>query len=218
MGTRYSDPKPRWRGRLHQAAFYVSVPLGISLVAAAQTALAQVAGAIYALSLWGLYAASAAYHRIPWGPRAWRWMRRLDHSMIFVLIAGSYTPFALLVLRGPWSIAILAVVWTGALIGIGLKLFTNRFAAVGATLYIVLGWVAIVTLPFIISRLHPVAIVLLFAGGILYTAGAIVLLRRRPDPRPEVFGYHEVWHSMVVGASACHYAMVMFLVIGAGTG
>src|SRR5918996_2130948 len=189
------SPRPAWRGRLHQVAFLVSVPAGVALVAAAGTALARVGTLIYAVSLSGMYAASAAFHRIDWEPRARRWMRRLDHSMIYMLIAGTYTPFSLLVLEGSWSVVVLSVVWTGALFGIVWKLSTSRLPALGAALYIVLGWVAIVALPAIVGRLSVVQIVLLFTGGILYTAGSVILLRRRPDPNPTVFGYHEVWHS-----------------------
>jgi hemolysin III len=207
------SPKPAWRGRLHQVAFFVSVPAGVSLVVAAGTALARIGALIYAISLSGMYAASAAFHRIDWGPRAWRWMRRLDHSMIYLLIAGTYTPFSLLVLDGAWTIVVLSVVWSGALFGIAWKLSTSRLPGLGAGLYIVLGWVVIVALPAIVGRLSVVEITLLFAGGILYTAGSVILLRRRPDPNPTVFGYHEVWHSMVIAASACHYALILMIVV-----
>jgi hemolysin III len=209
---RYLAPRPRLRGRIHQVAFFVSVPAGISLVVLAETALARLGAAVYAVSLSGLYAASAAFHRIRWGYPAWRWMRKLDHSMIYLLIAGTYTPFALLVLDGAWSVGILAVVWTGAVVGIGFKLATFRLAALGSTLYITLGWVAIVTLPVIVTRLSVTGLVLLFAGGILYTSGAVIFLRKRPDPWPQVFGYHEIWHAMVVAASVCHYVLVAMLV------
>jgi hemolysin III len=140
-------------------------------------------------------------------------MRRVDHSMIYLLIAGTYTPFSLLVLEGPWSIVVLSVVWTGALFGIVWKLSTSRLPALGAALYIVLGWVAIVAFPAIVGQLSVVEITLLLAGGILYTAGSVILLRRRPDPNPMVFGYHEVWHSLVIAASACHYALMLMLVL-----
>jgi hemolysin III len=207
------SPRPAWRGRLHQVAFFVSVPAGVALVAAAGTALARVGAVIYAVSLSGMYAASAAFHRIDWGPRPRRWMRRLDHSMIYMLIAGTYTPFSLLVLEGSWSVVMLSVVWTGALFGIVWKLSTSRLPALGAALYIVLGWVAIVALPNIVGRLSVVQIVLLFTGGVLYTAGSVILLRRRPDPNPTVFGYHEVWHSLVIAASVCHYALILMIVL-----
>jgi hemolysin III len=207
------SPKPAWRGRLHQVAFLVSVPAGVSLVMTAGTAMARIGALVYAVSLSGMYAASAAFHRIDWRPRTWRWMRRLDHSMIYVLIAGTYTPFSLLVLEGAWTIVVLSVVWTGALFGVVWKLSTSRLPALGAALYLVLGWVAVVAIPAIVGRLSIVEIVLLGAGGVLYTAGSVILLRRRPDPNPSVFGYHEVWHSMVIAASACHYALILMIVL-----
>jgi hemolysin III len=201
------------RGRLHQIAFFSSLPLGGILVAAAETAVARAAGAIYALSLAALYGASAAFHRIPWGERAWGLMRRLDHSMIFVLIAGTYTPFSLMVLEPPWSTAILTIVWGGAALGIALRWLTHRFDAVRQTLYLTLGWVAVITLPFAIDRLGPAGLLLLLGGGIFYTLGAILFMRQIPRLRPEVFGYHEVWHAMVIGGTLCHYALVLILVL-----
>jgi hemolysin III len=203
------------RGRLHQIAFFVSLPLGGALVALAETAVARAASAVYALSVSGLYAASAAFHRIPWSPRAWPRMRRLDHSMIFVLIAGTYTPFCLLVLHPPWSTVILAVVWGGAALGIAVRLISNRFNAVRQILYLTLGWLAVITLPFTIERLGPAALLLLLGGGIFYTLGAILFLRGVPRLKPEVFGYHEMWHAMVIGGTVCHYLLVLILVLRA---
>jgi hemolysin III len=206
--------KPRLRGRLHQIAFFVAVPAGVALVAAAPTARTRVATLVYALSLAGLYGTSAAYHRLPWSPRARQWMKRLDHSMIFLLIAGTYTPFALLVLEPPWSWVILGLVWIGAVTGIVLKMARiDGFVAIGATLYVSLGWLAVVTMPQILKGLEGWATVLLLVGGILYTTGAIVLARKRPDPAPATFGYHEIFHSFVVGGSACHYAVVLLVVL-----
>jgi hemolysin III len=201
------------RGRLHQIAFFASLPAGAVLVAVAETAVARTASAVYALSLSGLYAASAAFHRIPWSARAWPRMRRLDHSMIFVLIAGTYTPFALLVLNPPWSTLVLTVVWVGAAVGVGLRLATHRFNALRQTLYLTLGWLAVITLPFTIERLGSAALLLLLAGGIFYTLGAILFLRGVPRLKPEVFGYHEMWHAMVIGGTVCHYLLVLILVL-----
>jgi hemolysin III len=201
------------RGRLHQIAFFCSLPMGGALIALAETAVTRTAGAIYALSLSGLYAASAAFHRIPWAPRTWSWMRRVDHSMIFVLIAGTYTPFSLLVLDPPWSIVMLAVVWGGAAVGVALRLVTHRLEAVRQVLYLTLGWLAVLTLPFTIGRLGPAAVLLLIGGGIFYTLGAILFLRKVPRLRPEVFGYHEMWHAMVIGGTVCHYLLVLILVL-----
>lgn len=205
-------PTPRLRGRLHQVAFVVSIPAGVTLVALAVGAVARTAAAIYAVTLTGMFATSAAFHRVRWRETAKKWMRRLDHAMIYLLIAGTYTPFALLVLKGVWAIVILAVVWTGALAGVALKLSTSRLSGVGSALYIILGWTALAAFPLLVTKLSPIGLVLLLAGGLLYTGGALILRRNRPDPVPGVFGYHEVWHAMVAAACACHYGLVFSLV------
>ncbi|MBI3647317.1 MAG: hemolysin III family protein [Actinobacteria bacterium] len=211
------DPsvKPRLRGRIHQTAFFVSLPLGAALVVLARGLQARVAALVFAVSIAGVFGASAAYHLGRWSATARRRMRSLDHSMIFVLIAGSYTPFCLLVIRGGWGVSLLAVVWAGALAGIVLKLVSiDRLHRVGGAMYITLGWAAIFALPRLVSRLTPVELALVVAGGILYTLGAIVLLRRRPDPNPRVFGYHEIWHAMGVAAGLLHYAAILLVVSG----
>src|SRR5438270_2844828 len=142
-------------------------------------------------------------------------MRRLDHSSIFILIAGSYTPLALLALQHAWRISILATVWGVALTGVVLKVARiDKMDRFGMVLYLALGWTALVAMPQILRSLSTAAAVLLFAGGILYTVGAILFSLHRPDPNPRVFGYHEVWHSMVIGGSLCHYVMVMLLAVG----
>lgn len=209
-----ATPKPRFRGRLHQIAFFFSIPQGIAIVAAGAGWLSRIAAGVYALSLSGLYGVSASYHRVKWSPSALQRMRRLDHSMIFVLIAGTYTPVALIVLRGVWATALLGAVWAGAIAGIALKVFgMERTRKLAGTLYIVLGWLAVIAMPWIVPRVGVASLALIVSGGILYTVGAIVLLRRRPDPKPYVFGYHEVWHSMVVAASSCHYAAILLILL-----
>jgi hemolysin III len=207
-------PKPRFRGRIHQVAFIVSIPAGMILAAVGRTATARAAAVIYAVTLSALLGTSAAYHRFPWSEVAHIRMGRLDHSMIFLLIAGTYTPFSLIVLHGALRMAILAIVWTGAGVGIVLRQFPlQRLRAAAGGLYIVLGWTAIVLTPEFVRGLPIAASILLLTGGILYTAGAVILLRNRPDPLPEVFGYHEIWHSMVTGAILCHYVAVLLLVV-----
>ena len=192
----------------------MSVPAGIALVAAAASSMARVAATVYALSLSGLYAASAAFHRIEWRPGAWRWMRGLDHSMIFVLIAGTYTPYALLVMDPPWSTVILTTVWGGAAVGIGLRMVKGgAFTALRQTMYLCLGWVALFTLPVTIDKLGWGEWILLFSGGLLYTVGAILFGLRLPGREATLFGYHEFWHSMVIGGSLCHYALILLLVV-----
>lgn len=213
MLAEIEPPRPRFRGALHRTAFVVSLPAGGALVAIANGIVARLSMLIYALSLSGLYAASAAFHSRTWSAKAARWMRRLDHSMIFVLIAGTATPVSLLVLDGVWRWALLATIWSVALAGIVLKLSTDRFRNLGAILHVSLGWAALATLPRMIGALPLLGIILLFSGGILYTGGAILFFMRKPDPRPEVFGYHEVWHAVVIAASACHYTLILLLAL-----
>jgi hemolysin III len=208
-----SFPRPRLRGRLHQVAFFVSIPAGIALVALARTSAARVGAGVFAAALTGLYGVSAAYHRGRWSVGAERLMKRLDHSMIFVFIAGSYTPITLLALRPASGITLLALAWSGAALGVLITVWRlERWPRVGFALYLVLGWLAIVAAPQLLHSLSTVELALLVIGGILYTVGAIVLARKRPDPHPTVFGYHEVWHTFVVGANTCHYALVLLLV------
>src|SRR5688500_7259108 len=204
---------PRLRGYLHQIAFFASLPAGITLVALAGGAAARTSAALFAVTLTGLFGVSAAYHRGDWSAQARRVMRHLDHSMIFVFIAGSYTPITLLALRPAWGITLLALAWTGAIAGVVITVLRlERWRGVGFVMYLVLGWLAAVAAPQLVHALSRTELALLVAGGLLYTVGAVVLARRRPDPNPRVFGYHEVWHTFVVGASACHFTLVLLLV------
>jgi hemolysin III len=207
--------KPRLRGVSHQWAFYVSVAIGAALVVAAPSGQPRLAAAIYALSVAALFGTSALYHRITWASQAARrWMRRLDHSMIFFLIAGTYTPFALLVLEGELATVILVVVWAGALAGIVMKLvWIDAPKALVAILYLALGWVAVAAFPDMIDELGITGTALVVVGGLLYTAGALVYAFGRPDPVPTVFGYHEVFHALVILAAALQYAVIAFYVI-----
>jgi hemolysin III len=204
--------KPRLRGVLHEWAFACSVPLGLVLVIVSGTPRARVALSVYALSLMGLFGVSALYHRINWRSVTVRdWMRRLDHSMIFVLIAGSYTPFAVLVLHGPVAIAILVGVWAGALLGVGFNLvWSGGPTWLHAELYVLLGWAAVAALPQLGGAIGLGGMMLLGLGGVLYTVGAVVYAVKRPDPVPAVFGYHEVFHVLVIAAAAIQYAVIAF--------
>src|SRR5205807_262872 len=194
--------KPRLRGVIHQYAFFVALVLGIVLVVLAPGGRARLAATIYALSVTGLLGTSALYRRRDWTNRARMWMRRLDHSMIFVLIAGTYTPFALLVLHGGIATAILITVWAGALAGIVLNLvWVTAPKPVTAAAYITIGWVAVAAMPQLAHAIGPVGVGLVLGGGILYTIGAVVYALRRPNPLPGVFGYHEVFHALVVAAA-----------------
>jgi hemolysin III len=209
--------KPRLRGVLHQWACACSVPLGLVLVIAAGTTLARIALSVYALSLMGLFGASALYHRINWRSVTTReWMRRLDHSMIFVLIAGSYTPFAVLVLHGPLAIAILVGVWAGTLLGFVINLlWSDAPRWLHALLYVMLGWVAVAALPQLAGAIGVGGMILLGLGGVLYTLGAVVYAVKRPDPVPAVFGYHEVFHTLVIAAAALQCAVIAFWILPA---
>ena len=208
--TTMAPPVPRWRGRLHQAAFIASIPLGLLLVALAGSGRATAAAVVYSIGASALYGTSAAYHRGRWSPAARRWMRRLDHSMIFVLIAATYTPFALLVLDGAIAVALLTGVWGAAFLGLTLGLAgIAEKRGVGSTLYITLGWVAVLAMPALVRALSPAQLLLMFVGGVTYTVGAVFLGARWPNPSPRVFGYHEVWHVMTLLAGAC-FAVVIW--------
>ncbi len=204
--------KPRLRGRLHQWAFLSSLPLGFGLVVAAEDARARIAVTVYALSVAALFGTSALYHCIDWRSLTARlWMRRLDHSMIFVLIAGTYTPFALLALHGPLALALLVVAWAGALAGIGFNLaWPSSPKWLHTILYIALGWVAVAAAPQLAAAIGIGGLTLVALSGLLYTLGAIVYAAKRPDPRPSVFGYHEVFHALVILAAALQYAVIAF--------
>jgi hemolysin III len=205
--------KPRLRGVLHEVAFFVAIPLGIVVGLTAPPGRAALSVAIFAGSVAAMFGASALYHCPTWTPTRRAWMRRLDHVGIFGLIAGTYTPFGLLVLTGSWRIGVLAVVWGGALVAIVLKLvYTSAPRWVSAAIALGLGWVAIVVYPQILSRAGLLATALVSAGGLCYTVGAVAYARRRPDPFPAVFGYHELFHALVIAAVAFQYAAVALVV------
>ena len=174
-----------------------------------------VALAIYAVSVAALFGTSALYHRIDWRTvDARRRMRRLDHTMIFVLIAGSYTPFALLVLHGAFGLVILIVAWSAAAAGAVFKLvWIDAPGRLVAGAYVAAGWIVVIAMPQLFDRLGPVAVGGLALGGILYSVGAVIYARQRPDPLPAVFGYHELFHLLVVVAAALQYAVVAFWVV-----
>lgn len=209
--------KPRWRGVLHTWAFAVSFATGAALVAAAPDPLARLGAAIYAVATLGLFGTSALYHRRTWSPGARAVLKRLDHSMIFLFIAGTFTPFILLLLRGVDRLVVLVVVWAGAAIGIALRMIWLRAPRwVVVPPYLGLGWVAIAVLPEVLLRGGVTPLVLTCVGGVLYSWGAVVYASLRPDPRPAVFGYHEVFHLLTVLATLCCYVAVFLSMFAAG--
>jgi hemolysin III len=208
--------RPLLRGVSHAVTFWLAVAAAITLAAIAPSAQARVAAAVYGIGLCTLFAASATYHRWRWSPR-WRpLLRRIDHSAIFVFIAASYTPVALLVLDGPLRLVILVVVWAGALAGVIVSVaWITAPRVLTAACYLALGWVAVVTMPQLVDRLAVAPVVLLAAGGLLYSVGAAVYAARRPDPWPETFGFHEVFHALVVVAAVVHFVAMAGWVIPA---
>jgi len=209
--------KPRLRGVFHQYAFFVSLASGALLVLLAATARASVAAAIYAASVSALFGVSALYHRVTWTGPARRRMRRLDHAMIFLLIAGTYTPVGLLVLKGSLATVVLAVVWGGAVAGIVLELAWTRAPRwLGGAVYLALGWVAVVAMPQLFARLGMAGGLLIVVGGLIYSAGAAVYGLRRPDPVPAVFGYHEVFHLLVIAGVVAHFLAISLFALPPG--
>jgi len=215
--TDENEVLPLLRGWLHLVCVFLALPAGVWLVIVAPSSRARVGAALYAVGLVALFCVSGSYHRGRWGP-TWRArMRRLDHATIFVMITGSYTPLCLLVLRGWVAAFMLVVAWTGAVVGAVLAHHSGRRSGVVRNgLYIGLGWAALLAAPQLVGRLDPGTLTLLAIGGVLFTVGAVSLATRWPDPFPRVFGYHEVWHVLVVAAVVCHLIAISSVVQGAG--
>jgi hemolysin III len=201
-------PKPVLRGVFHEVAAAGALAAWVLLVAAAPAGVAKGAAAVYGGTLFVLFATSALYHRPNWPPRARMVMRRLDHAAIYLLIAGTYTPFCLLI-GGGTGRAMLAVAWGGATLGVLQSVLWIRAPkAVSAAIYLALGWVVLPVVPALLRALGPGALALLAAGGLAYTMGAVVYATRRPDPFPRILGYHEIFHALVVVAAALQLAVV----------
>ena len=211
------DARPLLRGWLHLACFFLAVPIAVAIVASATSATARVAAVIYVVGVVALFGVSGSYHRVRWSP-VWRSrMQRLDHMTIFVMIAGSYTPICLLILEGWLSVAMLVVAWTGAAVGGTLAwIRTRRVGGVRFGLYIGLGWAAVVAAPQLVGNLSIAQLVLIAVGGALFTVGAIFLATNWPDPFPRVFGYHEIWHVLVVAAVVCHMVAIVSVIQDTG--
>jgi hemolysin III len=202
---------PRLRGWLHLAALVVAVPTATLLLSRSHSRAAVASLGVYAVGLVGLYAVSSGYHLVRWSA-GWRArMRRLDHAMIYLFIGACYAPICLLVIGGWYGVVLLALGCTTALAGAIMTLSRfaqTRWAAGG---YLVVGWL-VLGFPRVLSRLGATELALLAAGGLAYTFGSVVLALRRPDPSPRFFGYHEVWHALVIAGSACHYVLFWRLV------
>ena len=216
LASAVAELKPRLRGWLHAYAAAISIASGVVLVAVAASFRGGSAGAttgIYAATVTLLFGTSALYHRVNWGPRAHTVMKRLDHSMIFVFIAGTYTPIAVLTLPRSSAAAVLIAVWTGAIFGVLLQsLWPSAPRWLAVPCYIALGWVALFVMPQLLQNAGVAALVLIAAGGIVYTIGGIVYGLKRPNPLPGVFGFHEVFHLCTLVAAVCHYVAIWLAV------
>ena len=206
--------KPRLRGVFHQYAFFLALVAGVVIVALSDSGRELVATWIYAVALAAMFGVSALYHRVDWRSTRMRtWMRRLDHSTILLLIAGTYTPFALLAFEGRLAGAILIVVWAGAAAGLVLNLaWVDAPKWLTALIFIALGWVGVAAVPELFE-LGVVPAVLVFVGGGLYTLGALTYAFRRPNPAPATFGYHEIFHVLVIAAAAVHFVAIAAFVL-----
>lgn len=205
--------KPRLRGVFHEAAFYIAMVSGVVLIAAAEPGRARLSASVFAAAVVFCFGASALYHRPTWRPGVRSWLARLDHAAIYLLIAGTYTPVCLLVMAPGWRKVVLALVWSGAAAAILLKLFWVRSPKwLAAVIALTLGWIAAAAFGQLLKIPLP-GLILLLAGGVLYSIGAIVYARKRPDPVPHVFGYHELFHLLTVAAVGCHYATIAIWVL-----
>jgi hemolysin III len=197
--------KPLLRGWLHLICFFLAIPTGVVLIGLADSVRERVGVAVYVFGMVALFGVSGLYHVVRWSPE-WRLrMRRLDHATIFVMIAGTYTPVCLLVLRGWVATTTLVAAWLVAAVGARLAWMSGRRSAVlRSALYIALGWGILAAAPQLVSNLSTTELLLIAAGGVLFTVGSITLATHRPDPVPRVFGHHEIWHVLVVAAVVCH--------------
>ena len=208
--------RPQLRGVLHLIGFVVACLVG-SVFVSFVDGRRLVGAAVFAASAAAMLGASALYHRVTWKPRARMWMRRLDHAGIYLLIAGTYTPVGLLSMHGVMQRVVLAVVWSGAAVAILAKFcWVHSPKWVSAGIALALGWVGVAAMPQLAGSAGPAAVALIGAGGVAYTAGAVVYARRKPDPVPAVFGYHELFHALTLVALACQYVAIAFFVVRVG--
>ncbi|MEO7430004.1 MAG: hemolysin III family protein [Acidimicrobiales bacterium] len=207
--------KPLLRGWLHLVCFFLAVPAGVLVIALASSERGRIGATVYAVGLIALFGVSGTYHRGRWSEAKRRFMQQLDHGTIFVMIAGSYTPLCLLVLRGWVAWTMLALSWSMAVLGFVLAFTNSRVTRImRGTLYIVMGWASVIAAPQLVRNLSVAELTLIAVGGVLFTVGAIFLATHWPDPFPRVFGYHEVWHVLVVAAVVCQFVAIASVVHG----
>jgi hemolysin III len=203
------EVKPKLRGWLHAASAPLTLAAGIVLVVLSPTATTRIGSAVFATSALVLFTVSGIYHRGTWSPKVWRFLRRFDHANIFLLIAGSYTPFTLLLLHGANRVVLLSVVWTGAVLGVLFRIFWNDAPRwLYTPIYIALGWAAVFYFGDFVDTASTAVLVLMAVGGGLYTLGGVVYGFKRPDPFPRWFGFHEVFHTLTIAAFVTHYVGV----------
>lgn len=208
--------KPRLRGVFHEIGFFAAVVLAIPLTLVAEPGRARISAIVFSSCLAGCFGASALYHRPTWSPVVRSWLARLDHAGVYLLIAGTYTPFGLLVFSTTWAVVVLSIVYSGVAVAVALKVFWVEAPKwLSAAIGIALGWVGVAAFSQF-AKVGTAGIVLVFIGGFFYTAGAIVYARKRPDPRPAVFGYHEIFHLCTLAAAGCQYAAIAFYVLPRG--
>ncbi|THV33461.1 PAQR family membrane homeostasis protein TrhA [Glycomyces buryatensis] len=206
-------PKPRLRGWIHLAAFPIAIAAGLILVATGPTQAARLAAAIYVATSAALFGVSALYHRSRLSPAATAWLKRIDHANIYLIIAGTYTPVAVLALGGAARAWLLTIIWTGAIAGVVFRtLWVGAPRWLYTALYIVLGWAAVFVMPQLADGAGVLATVLIIGGGVLYTAGGVIYGLKRPDPSPSWFGFHEVFHSFTLAAYIAQFAAVALVV------
>ena len=197
----------------HELGFYAALGVGTALALTSEPGRARVAALIFATCVAACFGVSALYHRPTWTPGVRVWLARLDHACVYLLIAGTYTPFALLVMSPAWAVVVLSVVWGGAAAATATKLVWVRAPKwLSAAIGLALGWSGVIAFPELLA-MPATGLGLAFAGAVLYTWGAVVYIRRSPDPLPQVFGYHELFHVLTLGAAACHYGAVAFFVL-----
>ena len=209
MSATAAPPRPILRGVMHGIVALLAPGGLVLLLLLADSPRGYVGAAIYATSIMLLYFSSASYHLIPWSSRLRSVAKRIDHAMIFVLIAGTYTPFCLILVGDAWGIPLLSIVWTLAGLGTIVKVIWPYGPSwLSVALYVGMGWIGVVAVWPVVNSLHPAGITLLMIGGLLYTVGAVAYATHRPNPAPRIFGYHEVFHVFVVAGSAVHFALI----------